>query len=102
MLKRSFIIAGFILFFSVFTASSGFAMQELRYQSKEDVPRITVEELKAKYSSDKEIYILNIRTGAAYTNSAFRIPGDIRSMYGELKEKTMHIPKDAEIVTYCT
>ncbi|VAW34768.1 hypothetical protein MNBD_DELTA02-638 [hydrothermal vent metagenome] len=102
MLKRRFLFAGFVLFVSVFMAAAAFAAPAMKYRSKHDVPRITVEELKARRLGDAGIYILDLRTGASYDRSPFRIPGDIRSMFGELKEKTKRIPRDAEIVTYCT
>ncbi|VAV83564.1 hypothetical protein MNBD_DELTA01-2087 [hydrothermal vent metagenome] len=102
MLRRRLLFAGFVLLVSVFMAIPVFAASEMKYKSKHDVPRITVEELKVRLLGDAGVYVLDVRTGASYDRSPIRIPGDVRSMFGELKERTKHIPRDAEIVTYCT
>jgi len=102
MLKRRFLFAGFVLLISVFMAANVFAASEMKYKQKLDVPRISVTELKAKIASGAEVYVLDLRTGASYDRSPVRIQGDIRSMFGEIEEKTKDIPRDGEIITYCT
>ncbi len=102
MSRRRSLFTGFVLLVSVFMAAHAYASPEMKYKSKRDVPRITVEGLKTRLASDAGVYVLDLRTGASYDRSPLRIPGDIRSMFGELKEKTKNIPREAEIVTYCT
>ena len=102
MLKRSFILVSVVFLFFVFVTASAFAASASRYNSQADVTRITVEELKARISSGAEIYILDLRAGSSYATSKVRIPGDIHTLFGKLEETTKMIPKDAEIITYCT
>ncbi len=102
MLKRRFLFSGFVLLVSVFMAANVFAASEVKYTKNSDVPRISVDELKAKIADGAEIYVLDLRTGASYDRSPVRIKGDIRLLFGELEEKTKDIPRDGEIVTYCT
>ncbi len=66
------------------------------------VPRITVEELKSKLERGEEVYILDLRSQHSYTTSRYRISGDIRIPPRELRLKAAALPRNAEIVTYCT
>lgn len=99
--RRNYLMAALML--CIFFASSQvLAAPVVKYRNKAAVPRITVEELKAKLGGNAPVYVLDVRTGASYDGSPYRIPGDIRSMFGELRERTKHIPRDAEIAVYCT
>lgn len=66
------------------------------------VPRITVEELKAKIESGEGIVILDVRSGGSYRSSKVKIRGAVRMAYGDLDEKFVELPMGREIITYCT
>lgn len=66
------------------------------------VPRITVDELKAKVESGESVVILDVRSGGSYTSSKVKIKGSIRMAYGDLNEKSAELPMGREIITYCT
>jgi hypothetical protein len=100
--RGSFLMAGLILFCIFFASAHVLAASDVKYRNEKAVPRISVERLQEKLRSGAAVYILDVRTGASYDGSPYRIAGDVRSMFGELREKTKHIPRDAEIVVYCT
>jgi hypothetical protein len=100
--RRGFLSVALVLFCVFFASSYALSSPGVKYRNKREVPRISVDELKAKLSSGAIIFVLDIRTGASYDSSPYRIPGDVRSMFGELRERTKHIPRDAEIAVYCT
>ena len=102
MARRKLFMAGLVLLASVFFAGSVLAAEEVKYRNKSEVPRITVEALKAKLERGEKVYILDMRTGASYDSSPHRIKGDIRSTFGELRARTSAIPRGGEIITYCT
>ncbi len=66
------------------------------------VPRITVDELKAKLDRGESIVILDVRSGGAYRSSKVRIKGAVRMAYNELDERFVELPMGREIITYCT
>ena len=73
-------------------------------QSREKVPedRITVHELKRKLDRKEEIVIIDSRAGNSYLGSSVKIKGSIHITLDELESRMGELPKDKEIVTYCT
>lgn len=66
--------------------------------ANDGMPRVTIEELKAKMDKGADIIILDVRTSESKTKikGALRIPPrDIETRYKEL-------PIDKEIITYCS
>ncbi|MFB3925974.1 MAG: rhodanese-like domain-containing protein [Syntrophales bacterium] len=70
--------------------------------SHDDVPRITVQELKEKMDRHEDIVVLDIRSEDAYAGSTVRIPGAIRMPLDQVGERYRELPQNREIVTYCT
>ena len=66
------------------------------------VPRITKEELKAKMDKGEDILILDVRTGASYNGSNVKIKGAMRFAPNDVDAWSKNLPKDKEIITYCT
>jgi len=78
-----------------------------------DVPKkatgvdlISVEELKAKFTANEPVLILDVRGSESYANSASRIKGAIHVNVRKLKFRLGYaplkdVPKDREVVTYC-
>ena len=67
-----------------------------------DVERITVDELKAKIAKNEPITILDDRSEGSYESSETQIKGSIRITVDEIQSRSKEIPRDREIVTYCT
>jgi len=66
------------------------------------VPRITAQELKAKIDKGEDILIIDVRTGFDYERSKIKIKDAVRISIVRIEEKAGELPRDKEIVTYCT
>lgn len=67
-----------------------------------EVPRITVEELKAKLAKNAPVFIIDSRSPGSYDNSEIKIKGAVRIPMDEIESRLSEIPRDREIVVYCT
>jgi len=65
-----------------------------------DVTRITKEELMAKMEKGEEMLILDTRW--SYDLSKVKIKGAIRIAPNEVETRYKELPRDKEIITYCT
>jgi len=71
-------------------------MRELR------IARITVEELKEKLDAGEEVVIVDLRHSVDFEADPETIPGAFRMDAQELEEKNDRLPRDREIILYCT
>jgi hypothetical protein len=67
-----------------------------------DVERITVDELKAKIAKSEPVTIIDDRSQGSYESSETQIKGSIRITVDEIQSRLKEIPRDHEVVTYCT
>jgi membrane protein DedA with SNARE-associated domain len=68
-----------------------------------DIARMSVAELKRRLQEDQPPpLIVDVRNRAAHRYDPRRIPGAIRMAVDELDEKVDQLPRDREIVLYCT
>jgi predicted LPLAT superfamily acyltransferase len=67
-----------------------------------DVERITVDELKAKIAKNEPVTIIDDRSQGSYESSETQIKGSIRITVDEIQSRLKEIPRDHEVVTYCT
>ena len=67
-----------------------------------EVERITVEELKEKIAKGEPVVVLDVRSGASYDSSDQTIKGARRIAPDEIEKHLQELPKDREIVTFCT
>ena len=65
-----------------------------------DVPRLSVEELKAFLDAGQEAIVADARSWEAY--DAGHVLGAISMPLSEVDERYQELPKDAKIVFYCT
>jgi 3-mercaptopyruvate sulfurtransferase SseA len=72
------------------------------FSATDVVPRITVQELKAKMDKGEDIVIIDVRAGREYTDSKIRMKGAIRIPIVQLETRISELPRDKEVVTYCT
>lgn len=93
-MRRLFLVLAVVAF--VIFSARAYAADSSR------VPRITVDELKAKIESGEGIVILDVRSGGSYRSSKVRIKGSVRMAYNELDERFVELPMGKEIITYCT
>ena len=88
-------------FYSIIIAIIFIAMPFIA-AADDGVPRIAKEELKAKMDKGEDILILDVRTGASYNGSNIKIKGAMRFAPNDIDAWSKNLPKDKEIITYCT
>jgi len=86
-------MGGYILY--KFIARQRF-LRELR------ISRITVEELKEKMDEGEEVMVVDLRHPLDFDADPETIPGAFRIDAKELEEKNDRLPRDREVILYCT
>jgi membrane protein DedA with SNARE-associated domain len=66
------------------------------------ISRITVDELKEKLDSGEELVIVDLRHSLDFEADPKTIPGAFRMDSKELEEKNDRLPRDREVILYCT
>jgi membrane protein DedA with SNARE-associated domain/rhodanese-related sulfurtransferase len=66
------------------------------------ISRITVEELKAKIDQHEDMVIVDLRHALDFEADPETIPGAFRMDAKELREKNDKLPRDRQIILYCT
>ena len=66
------------------------------------ITQITPEELKQKLDAGEELVIVNLRHTLDFEAAPETIPGAVRMDAQELQERNERLPRDREIVLYCT
>src|SRR5882762_8548041 len=66
------------------------------------IARITVEELKQKIDAGEELVIVDLRHSVDFEAEPETIPGAFRMDAKELEENNDRLPRDREVILYCT
>jgi len=66
------------------------------------IARITPEELKIKIDAAEELVIVDLRHSMDFEADPETIPGAFRMDAAELEEKNERLPRDREVILYCT
>jgi len=66
------------------------------------IARMTVEELKQKIDAGEEIVIVDLRHSVDFEADPQTIPGAFHMDAKELEEKNDRLPRDREVILYCT
>ncbi len=66
------------------------------------IARITVEELKEKIDSGEDLVIVDLRHSLDFEADPETIPGAMHLDAKELEEKNDRLPRDREVILYCT
>lgn len=66
------------------------------------IARVTVEELKQKIDAGEEIVIVDLRHSLDFEADPQTIPGAFHMDAKELEEKNDRLPRDREVILYCT
>jgi len=67
-----------------------------------DVSKITVEDLRKRMEAGEEFVFLDVRNPEAWAESEAMVPNAIRVPLDSFEQQLPHIPKEQNIVTYCT
>ena len=82
------------------------AAEQRQSEEKEDeqLPkdRISIHQLKRKLDAKEKLVIIDTRKGSAWIGSLVKIKGAIHITLDEFEAKMNELPKDQEIITYCT
>lgn len=71
--------------------------------SANDLPRISVDEVRALQASGEKVVFLDTRTSSQWEAADRQLPGARRLVSnGDLKAFIDTVPKTAAVVTYCT
>jgi hypothetical protein len=91
------------LFFSLFFVAMNLLIAPVVFSAMDNVPRITVQELKAKMDRGEDMVILDVRLGSEYAGSKIKIKGAIRIPVFELEDnRYKELPRDKDVIAYCT
>jgi membrane protein DedA with SNARE-associated domain len=66
------------------------------------IARITADELKRKLDAGEELVIVDLRHSMDFEAEPETIPGAFRMDAKELEEQTDRLPRDREVILYCT
>src|SRR5579859_353725 len=90
------VIGAFVLYIGYkFVARQRF-LRELR------IARISVDELKQKLDAGEEVVIVDLRHSVDFEADPETIPGAFRMDAKELEDKDDRLPRDRDIILYCT
>jgi membrane protein DedA with SNARE-associated domain len=73
-----------------------------RFMRQLRIGRITVEELKTKIDAHEDLVIVDLRHALDFEADPETIPGAFRMDAKELEEKNDRLPRDREVILYCT
>ena len=76
--------------------------QRQRFLRKLRIARITPDELLRKLSAGEKVMIVDLRNPLDVQTSGSKLPGALLMAPGELEERHAEIPRDREIILYCT
>ncbi len=73
-----------------------------RFLRRIRIARITPEELKAKLDGREDVMVVDVRHRVDFEGEPTIIPGALHLMIEELEARHQEIPRDRDIVLYCT
>jgi hypothetical protein len=89
------------LFFFLFSAGLILSLTPVVSKAADNVPRITIQELKEKMDRAENIVILDVRSGEDYASSKVKITGAIRIPLDQIAARSKELPAEKEIIAYC-
>ena len=96
--------AGFRLFLSIMVITGGWIawkyFQRGRFFRSLSIARIPVEELRRMLDAGEEVVVIDVRGGLSTEDGP--IPGALRIPLNELAARHKEIPRDRDIVLFCT
>jgi membrane protein DedA with SNARE-associated domain len=73
-----------------------------RFLRRIRIARITPEELKAKLDGGEDVMVVDVRHRVEFESEPTIIPGALHLMIEELEARHQEVPRDRDIVLYCT
>jgi len=97
-----FAITTFAILFGLLLTPALLPAQEANEIPDANVPRIPIDELKAKLDRGENVIIIDVRSPGGYDRSPVKIKGAIRIAPIDLETRAKELPFGMEIVTYCS
>src|ERR1700726_2595063 len=92
-----------VILVGVFASYLGYKfVARKRFLRELRIARITVEELKQKLDAGEDVVIVDLRHSMDFEADPETIPGAFRMDAKELEEKNDRLPRDREVILYCT
>jgi membrane protein DedA with SNARE-associated domain len=66
------------------------------------IARITPEELKRKIDTGEDVVVVDLRHSVEFEAADSKIAGALHLLPGELEQRAQEIPRDRDVVLYCT
>lgn len=73
-----------------------------RFLHKLRTARITAQELKSKMDGGEEVWVADLRHPLDFEHNPVRVPGALRMTVDEIEHRHQEIPRDRDIILYCT
>ena len=67
-----------------------------------ETKRITIDEVKKRMNKGESILFIDTRNPHDWGESDVKLPGALRIHFSELERCLNELPRDRQIVTYCT
>ena len=77
-------------------------LERQRFLRQLRIARITPLELQRKMESGENVVVVDLRSSAAFEAEPSKLPGALHMSPEELEQRHQEIPRDREIVLYCT
>jgi rhodanese-related sulfurtransferase len=76
----------------------------LKAESRTYVPRVSAAEVARRFYSDlyNDMAVFDVRSHGYYSSKAFRVKGSLRLEPNTLLQQTERLPRDKEIIVYCS
>ncbi|HWQ36678.1 MAG TPA: rhodanese-like domain-containing protein [Blastocatellia bacterium] len=71
-------------------------------QQQREVPRLSPQEVKKQLDRGEQILFIDTRNPQAWSESDVKLQGALRIPADQISQHLGEIPRDREIVTYCT
>jgi membrane protein DedA with SNARE-associated domain len=96
--------AGFRLFLTILIIAAGWVawkfFQRRRFIKKLSIARMPVEELQRMLAAGEEVVVIDLRGRLSAEDTA--IPGAVRIPFSEIEARHKEIPRDRDVVLFCT
>jgi hypothetical protein len=100
-LSRRAVLSIFMILCVLAGASFALARQD-GHKDEPDTPRITVAEVLAMLEKHAPVLIVDSRSPGSWESSDKQIKGSVRIPIDEIEARMNDLPKDKEIIIYCS
>ena len=77
-------------------------MQRQRFIRKLRIARITPEELKRKLDAGEDLVVVDLRSSVEFEAEGDKLPGALKMSPDEIEKRHQEIPRERDIILYCT